>query len=537
VDKVVTVPGYGEVATDGRSGGMAFAALDYWFAGLPVPSHRPEDFPDRAVPEDGTRLADFIHKRLFDSFATWSARHFLTWTPAEDHPTWSSPGVARLTGEELPRVRRSLDAGRPVVLGLVGARTLDEMARNRQVVAYGYDDDGGAGPDGGPPTRLFVYDSHHPDTEVVLGFEPRGRHWEASAEGGPWRGLFVQDYARERSPYIDLGAAKGIWVNSGRRALGGNLVAQFTARTTATTGPTCRSCAWPCAARPARSSTGSWAATATPLEPGEERAVFKASDGFGTVPGSYAVAAGDLSEQGCWLTIPPGEPGAVDEVGVNVIPPPRRDRVTVTFTAVTVEDAGALGGRLALRLAVGDQAAPLARGGAADVQDGKRFELDHRVDQVLNPSSVLEVVVTGETGAGIPAGVVREPYLGLDGWGGRRPRLPQPPRPGRHRPGPGPSPPPRPGRRRRPLDRRVHRRGDPAGRLTPLFEVTRWTPDPLTVAHGPASLLGRVGLTGWGVDRRRHPIRRWATLPHRGTRRLGRGVEAAPGGPDGPGGP
>ena len=56
VDKVVTIPGYGEVATDGRSGGMAFAALDYWFAGLPVPSHRPEGFPDRAVPDDGSRL-------------------------------------------------------------------------------------------------------------------------------------------------------------------------------------------------------------------------------------------------------------------------------------------------------------------------------------------------------------------------------------------------------------------------------------------------------------------------------------------------
>jgi len=47
----------------------------------------------------------------------------------------------------------------------------------------------------------------------------------------------------------------------------------------------------------------------TPLEPGEERAVFKASDGFGTVAGSYAIAAGYLSEQGCWLGIPPGEPG------------------------------------------------------------------------------------------------------------------------------------------------------------------------------------------------------------------------------------
>ena len=175
VDKVVTVPGYGEVATDGRSGGMAFAALDYWFAGLPVPSHRPDDFPDRAVPEDGTRLADFIHKRLFDSYATWSARQFLTWTLAEDHPTWSSPGVARWTSEELPRLRRSIDAGRPVVLGLVGARALEEVGRNRQVVAYGYGDDG-AGPGGGPPIRLFVYDGHHPDTEVVLALEAGALH-------------------------------------------------------------------------------------------------------------------------------------------------------------------------------------------------------------------------------------------------------------------------------------------------------------------------------------------------------------------------
>jgi hypothetical protein len=47
------------------------------------------------VPEDGSRLAEFLHKRLFDSYATWSARQFLTWTLAEDHPTWSSPGGRR----------------------------------------------------------------------------------------------------------------------------------------------------------------------------------------------------------------------------------------------------------------------------------------------------------------------------------------------------------------------------------------------------------------------------------------------------------
>jgi hypothetical protein len=55
--------------------------------------------------------------------------------------------------------------------------------------------------------------------------------------------------------------------------------------------------------------------------------------------------------------------------------------------------------------------------GAADVQDGNRFELDQRFDLVLNPSSVLSVTVTGEDAHGHPAGQVREPYLGLDDWG------------------------------------------------------------------------------------------------------------------------
>ena len=178
----------------------------------------------------------------------------------------------------------------------------------------------------------------------------------------------------------------------------------------------------------------------TPLEPGEERAVFKAGDGFGTFAGSYAVAAGYLSEQGCWLGIPPGEPGAVDEVGVTVIPPPHRARGTVTFAAVMVEDAEALGGRLALRLAVGDQAARWPEEGAVDVQDGKRFELDQRFDLVLNPSSVLTVTVAGEDADASPAGLVREPYLGLDDWGaGDHTYRSRPAPPGPHRPGPTPA--------------------------------------------------------------------------------------------------
>jgi hypothetical protein len=93
----------------------------------------------------------------------------VTWALAADHPTWSYEGVTAWTGDELQRLRRGLDAGRPQVLGLVGARGLEELARNRQVVAYGYDDDGSGA------TRVYVYDGNHPDTEVVLEAAPTPR--------------------------------------------------------------------------------------------------------------------------------------------------------------------------------------------------------------------------------------------------------------------------------------------------------------------------------------------------------------------------
>ena len=52
--------------------------------------------------------------------------------------------------EELPRVVRSIDAGRPVVLGLVVARSLSAIGDNHQVIAYGYEQDRSTG---GSPSR------------------------------------------------------------------------------------------------------------------------------------------------------------------------------------------------------------------------------------------------------------------------------------------------------------------------------------------------------------------------------------------------
>src|SRR5437763_33144 len=48
------------ITTIGRCGGMAYAALDYYLAGLPVPTHTAIDFGPSRVPADGTILADYL---------------------------------------------------------------------------------------------------------------------------------------------------------------------------------------------------------------------------------------------------------------------------------------------------------------------------------------------------------------------------------------------------------------------------------------------------------------------------------------------
>src|SRR4029453_4758794 len=73
VNRTATLPGFGEIETRGRCGGMAFAALDLYHAGMAAP-------PDTTLPPDGHPLADYIYRRLLDSFLVPSAFQFLSWT-------------------------------------------------------------------------------------------------------------------------------------------------------------------------------------------------------------------------------------------------------------------------------------------------------------------------------------------------------------------------------------------------------------------------------------------------------------------------
>ena len=140
VNVVLQLPNGAKITTAGRCGGMAYAALDYFLPGQPVPRWRSDLYGPGRVPPDGHWLAQYFTARLRDSFFTGSAAKFVTWSLHSDDPTWVFKGVSRWTKEEeLPRLVASIDRGRPVVLGLVVARSLGAIGDNHQVVAYGYE--------------------------------------------------------------------------------------------------------------------------------------------------------------------------------------------------------------------------------------------------------------------------------------------------------------------------------------------------------------------------------------------------------------
>jgi len=191
INHVVKVPILGiDVTTAGRCGGMAYASLDYWHHRLAVPD-------DDDLPKDGSLVGDYIYWRLIESmFANgFKFFHFMR-TP--DHPTWiNGIGVARATREEeYPRIKASIDAGRPCVVGLSQARDISSIGGDHQVVAIGYED-------GTPYSKVILYDNNHPGTEQTLTFksayDPSEREVRHS-NGSVWRSFFMEAY-EPRVPY------------------------------------------------------------------------------------------------------------------------------------------------------------------------------------------------------------------------------------------------------------------------------------------------------------------------------------------------
>lgn len=200
VDHILTTP-FGKIETRGRCGGMAFASLDYYYAKMLIPTYEGKDFPNKMYPPDGSALGDYIYKRSLHSLLTLSSYKFLLWTTIKDSRFFNI--LQKTKSVEFLKLKKSIDQGKPVVLGLIGSSKIAEITKNHQVVAYGYDESSEG------EIKVFIYGSNSPGKEVILE-STLGTPCLKGSNGTFWRGFFVQNYRSKRPVCIDLAAKKAL---------------------------------------------------------------------------------------------------------------------------------------------------------------------------------------------------------------------------------------------------------------------------------------------------------------------------------------
>jgi hypothetical protein len=160
-------------ASNGLCGGMVYAALDYFFAGLDVPTIPEEDLSKYKSPMQG-KIFEYFGKRLFNSFdiplGVWNYIELMHPDFPDYKTSKSNSGMIprsrawRMVRQEWPIIKAKLDTGQPCPLGLIRTKSkkLSDLGKNHQVLAYAYDLNG-------DDLTLFIYDPNfHHDDNVTL---------------------------------------------------------------------------------------------------------------------------------------------------------------------------------------------------------------------------------------------------------------------------------------------------------------------------------------------------------------------------------
>jgi hypothetical protein len=166
VDLGITTLGIGD-ASNGLCGGMVFAALDYYLAGMTVPQQTV------APAKEGVPLFDYFVSRLINSFdiPAFPARLFAIMAPTyPDTDQGVLEPVGLMTGrsaimvrEAWPAIKQWVDAGVPMpicVLEVKDTFDLTELQNNHQILVWGYYVDG-------TWLTLAVYDPNQPQNDGV----------------------------------------------------------------------------------------------------------------------------------------------------------------------------------------------------------------------------------------------------------------------------------------------------------------------------------------------------------------------------------
>lgn len=179
----------------GRCGGMAFAALDCFRAGLAAGS-----LHGREVPERSSAVARYLMRRQIESVGAGMGGNIARFALMTYLPAGGRLGSAALTrSHELGNVLVSMTAGNPVPLGLVVAERFTGIGLNHQVVACGATRDERG-------LRIRVYDPNFPrrdDVELRVDWtgEERIIEYVGDQPRKEWRALFVEKYTpRNPSP-------------------------------------------------------------------------------------------------------------------------------------------------------------------------------------------------------------------------------------------------------------------------------------------------------------------------------------------------
>ncbi|NEQ27075.1 MAG: hypothetical protein F6K28_50305, partial [Microcoleus sp. SIO2G3] len=186
-----------DIRTEGLCGGMSYAALDYYFAHLPIPTQ-----PFR--PANGTTLHRYIYDRQVTSIVSnldkWAEIGF---NPGGIRDTeFFNWGISAKRGERIDELRQFLDKGIPCVLCLQG----EGSTGNHQVIAFGYDMGRYQGDLGEhiEDFKIFICDPNHPEEiRTLVPDVERKIYCHQEDRSKTWRTYFVdKNYHAQQPPAI-----------------------------------------------------------------------------------------------------------------------------------------------------------------------------------------------------------------------------------------------------------------------------------------------------------------------------------------------